>query len=256
MSDMCDKIIKKLKEGKNMNITENKKFGLTNNQLKIIAAIFMVCDHVGLVLFPSASVLRALGRISFPIYAYLIAEGCRYTRSRARYLGLIAAMGFVFQIFYFVFMDDLYQGILITFSLSITLIFSIEALIKRKNIKQIILALLGIVLSLFIGFACPELFGKYGFAIDYNIWGITLPVIMYFIPSKKARVIFLAISFAVMAYCSYPLQYYALLSVPLIALYNGERGKKKMKYFFYIFYPLHLVLIYAIAIIIELLKQL
>ena len=45
------------------------------------------------------------------------------------------------------------------------------------------------------------------------------------------------------------IQYYALLSIPLLLLYSGKRGKRKMKYFFYIFYPLHLVIIYGIAML-------
>ena len=242
-----------------MNLIQNKKFGLTNNQLKIIAAISMVLDHVGLVIFPGEDIYRIIGRIAFPIYAFLIAEGCRYTRNKTKYLGLIAAMGFVFQIFYFVFMNDLYQGILVTFSLSIAIIFSIDTLIKNNTVRARVLAILGLVVALFIGFACPELFGKHGFAIDYNIWGIALPVLMYFAPNKKARIVLLTIFLLLMGYASMAnnanyIQWWALLSVPFIALYNGERGKAKMKYFFYIFYPVHLVLIYALAIAIAILK--
>ena len=51
-----------------------------------------------------------------------------------------------------------------------------------------------------------------------------------------------------------PLQWWSILTIPLLALYNGERGKAKMKYVFYIFYPAHLVILYGIAILIQLLK--
>jgi hypothetical protein len=97
--------------------TNNKKFGLTNNQLKIIACISMLIDHLGVSIFPGVPVLRIIGRLAFPIFAYMIAEGCRYTKNRAKYLGIMAAMALAFQIVYFVFMNDLYQGILVTFSL-------------------------------------------------------------------------------------------------------------------------------------------
>ena len=234
-------------------MTKNK-LGLTNNQLKIIAMISMVIDHIGVYFFPSVTWLRIIGRIAFPIYAYLIAEGCRYTRNRTKYLGIIGAMAILFQIVYFVFMSSLYQGILVTFSLSIIIIFSVEALIKGKGAMARIFAILSLGFALFIGFVCPRLFAEQGFVIDYNIWGISLPVLMYFAPSKKIRVILVVIFIALMALLSNSIQWWALMAVPFIALYNGERGKAKMKYFFYIFYPLHLVLLFLIKIILTFLK--
>ena len=53
--------------------------GLTNNQLKLIALVTMTLDHIGVVLFPQAQWLRIVGRLAFPIFAYMIAEGCRHT---------------------------------------------------------------------------------------------------------------------------------------------------------------------------------
>ena len=85
-------------EGTVMDQTKKRKFGLTNNQLKIIAMVSMVLDHVGLLFFSDMIIFRVLGRIAFPIFAYMIAEGCRYTKNRAKYLGIIAGMGTVFQI--------------------------------------------------------------------------------------------------------------------------------------------------------------
>ena len=85
-----------------MDQTKKRKFGLTNNQLKIIAMVSMLLDHVGLLFFPEEPIFRILGRIAFPIFAYMIAEGCRYTKNRAKYLGMIAGMGIVFQLVYLV----------------------------------------------------------------------------------------------------------------------------------------------------------
>ena len=62
---------------------ESTRFpGLTGNQLKLIALITMTIDHVGMMLLPQLRILRAIGRIAFPIFAYMIAEGCRHTRNR------------------------------------------------------------------------------------------------------------------------------------------------------------------------------
>ena len=51
-----------------------KKFGLTNNQLKIIAMLSMLADHIGVQLFPDLQILRIIGRLALPIFAYMIAE--------------------------------------------------------------------------------------------------------------------------------------------------------------------------------------
>ena len=58
---------------------------LSSNALKLIALVSMTVDHIGLILFPQYRVLRIIGRIAFPIFAYMIAEGCRYTSNRIRY---------------------------------------------------------------------------------------------------------------------------------------------------------------------------
>ena len=64
---------------------------ISGNALKFLAAAAMLVDHIGLILFPKIFVLRAIGRLAFPLFAYMIAEGCRYTRHKARYLLLIFA---------------------------------------------------------------------------------------------------------------------------------------------------------------------
>ena len=60
--------------------------GLSNDRLKIIAVVTMVTDHIGAYLFPNVMLFRMIGRISFPIFAFMIAEGCRYTKNKKRYL--------------------------------------------------------------------------------------------------------------------------------------------------------------------------
>ena len=75
------------------------RFSLTGNQLKILAMIAMTCDHVGLQLFPQWTFLRIIGRLALPIYAYMIAEGCRYTRDRRKYLLRMVSLAALCQIF-------------------------------------------------------------------------------------------------------------------------------------------------------------
>lgn len=214
----------------------------------------MLFDHIGFQFFPDAPIFRIIGRLAFPIFAYMIAEGCRHTRNRKKYLGIILGMAVVFQLVYFFVLGDLYQGILVTFSLSIITIYALEGLIKNKNIFYkllMICILLGVAI---FGGAFPIIYEKQGFAIDYDLWGLLLPIIIYFAPSKAWKIIATAVFLVAMSIISSPLQWWALLTIPLFILYNGQRGKAKMKYFFYIFYPLHLVLIYAVSFLIYILS--
>ena len=63
----------------------NKIKCLTNNQLKIIACISMLFDHLGFMVFPKLIIFRILGRLAFPIFAFMIAEGCYYTRNKLKH---------------------------------------------------------------------------------------------------------------------------------------------------------------------------
>ena len=58
---------------------------LNRNVLKIIALITMLIDHIGLVFFPGIEIFRIIGRISFPIFAFMIAEGCEHTENKKKY---------------------------------------------------------------------------------------------------------------------------------------------------------------------------
>lgn len=227
------------------NTITKKSLGLTNNQLKIIAMISMFIDHFGLIFFPKVEIFRIIGRLALPIFAYMIAEGCKYTRNRKRYLGIIAVMATVFQIFYFVFMKSLYQGILVVFSLSIAIIYAIDSFLKNKKLSNRILMALIVLGILFVVIGFPIIFEQYGVVFDYGCWALGLPVIVYFAPSKTSKIICCTILLTLMALFTIPRQIWALFTVPLFILYNGERGKTKLKYLFYIFYPLHLVIIYV-----------
>ena len=248
-----------------MDTVKKTKFGLTGNQLKIIAMVSMALDHIGLLFFPGADIFRILGRIAFPIFAYMIAEGCRYTKNRVKYLGLIAAMAVAFQVVFFVAMGSLYQGILVTFSLAIITIYAIDNIIRFKKLWHLLCAVGALAFVAVFVFVLPDLLSKTDFALDYGIWGILLPVIVYFMPDSLPNrlwhaggvailLVIRAIHYSIYALPLGSLQWFSLFSVLFLALYNGKRGKAKMKYVFYIFYPAHLILLSGIAILIELLK--
>ncbi len=99
---------------------------LSGNVLKIIAAFFMVIDHIGYILFPACTILRIIGRASFPIFAFMIAEGCCYTKNKRNYFLGIFILATLCQIFYYAYEGSTYMGILVTFSLSILLIYLLQ----------------------------------------------------------------------------------------------------------------------------------
>ena len=90
--------------------------GLSGNQLKLIALAAMTCDHIAVAFFPRLTILRIIGRLAFPIFAYMIAEGCQFTKNRKKYLLSMAALALVCQVVYFVAMRSLYQCVLVTFT--------------------------------------------------------------------------------------------------------------------------------------------
>lgn len=214
-----------------------EKKGLTGNQLKIIAMIAMTCDHVGLQLLPQFPILRLIGRLALPIYAWMIAEGCRHTRNRKNYLLRLVLLAALCQIVYFFAMGSLYMCILVTFSLSVCLIW----LWEEKPGTPFWLS------GLAVFFLCrilPDLLPQTDFYIDYGIWGVLLPWMIYTHGIKGLCVGLLLLA---LSYGSH--QWFAFAAVPLLMLYNGQRGKVRMGKLFYYYYPAHLVVIYLLSLL-------
>lgn len=226
---------------------EKKLAILNGNHLKLIAALTMLLDHAGILLFPHVQMFRILGRIAYPIFAFMIAEGCRYTRNKLRYFLMVFGLGAACQLVYYFFSGDTYLNILLTFSLSILLIYALQASWQgeKKTLWSILFA---------AGFL-----GVYGLdrliTIDYGFWGVMVPVFAAFAHIRKfphwACVVLLGLGLMLLGADLGGIQHYALLSLPILLLYSGKRGKRNMKYFFYIFYPVHLVVLQGIAMLLN-----
>lgn len=223
--------------------------GLTGNQLKMIALAAMTCDHAGRQLFPEWTILQIIGRLAFPIFAYMIAEGCQYTRNRSRYLLTMAGLAATCQAVYFLAMGSLYQCILVTFSLSVGLIYALEGAIKRKTAGSIIFAVAVCAGIFFVSVILPELLDTTDFAIDYGLCGILLPVSVYFAKGKAGKLLSAAIFLILLGLDLGGIQWYALTAFVLLWMYNGQRGKWRLKNLFYVYYPLHLAVIYGIYMV-------
>ena len=239
---------------------------LSGSALKIIAAIAMVVDHVGLLFFPSQNIFRIIGRLSFPIFAFMISEGARYTKNKLRYFLLMFSLATVCQVVYYFFDNgSLYMCILVTFSLSVLLIYSLnwfKRCIFEKDGSIYLKIFSG---SLFIGLSLAIYYLTTVLTIDYGFGGIMVPVLASLFDFRKidapsvlrkldtlfVRVICLTVGLIFLAFIGGPNQKYALLATPLLLLYSGSRGKYKLKYFFYIFYPLHLAVLEGIYMLLQ-----
>ena len=219
---------------------------LTNNQLKILALIAMTADHVGLQLLPQYGILRIIGRLAFPIFAYMIAEGCTYTRNRKKYLLTLAVMAVLFQLVYFFAMDSLYQGIFVTFTLSVCLIFTIDRARTQKTPLAVLTAVGTILAVLFLILAMPALLPGTDYEVDYGLWGTLLPVAVYFVPNRMWKLAATGLMLIPLAMENGGNQWYALLTLIPLGCYSGLRGKYRMKNLFYIYYPAHLVVIWLL----------
>ena len=223
---------------------------LSGNQLKVIALIAMTIDHIGMQILPKYRILRIIGRIAFPIFAYMIAEGCRYTRNRKKYLMTMAIWGIVCQGAYFFALSSLYQCILVTFFLSLLLIFAYDNAVKKGDAKSYGILLVTFLGVLFLTEGLPHILSGTDYRVDYGFWGVILPLLVYIGENRCQKLVYAAAGLTLVAADFEGVQWYAFAALPLLALYNGKRGKVHMKNLFYIYYPVHLAVIYLISYII------
>lgn len=239
---------------------------LSGNAIKILAAALMVVDHVGMIFYPQAMWLRCIGRISFPLFAFMLAEGCRYTKNRFNHIILLSIVAVICQIAYFVAQGTLNMCIFVTFTLSSLNIFALQNFkraafsgAKAYDICLCAFAFIGMVFLTYVLNSITDINGI-AFHIEYGFMGCMLPVAASVFDFRGIAVGDLAIldNHYIKLFCffvwlvllcvfSSAIQWYSLLSVIPLALYSGDRGKLKLKYFFYIFYPAHLGLLYLIA---------
>lgn len=253
-----------------------KKLRIFNsNTLKLLAAVFMFIDHLGLLFFPHKLWFRAIGRLAMPIFAFAISEGCRYTKNKIRYFLMLFVLGAICQIVYFIVdPSTLYFGILITFSLSVLLIYAMQYAKKQIfNGAASVLEKSCALLLFFVTLIGVVAFCNF-FTVDYGLYGCLLPVFasifdLHRIPApdklKKLdtiplRVLCMAAPLALLVFTVSWTNFGAISlvafgSILLLFLYNGERGKRNMKYFFYIFYPLHLGLLGGLQMLLFLFGQ-
>ena len=142
-------------------------------------------------------------------------------------------------------LNPFHQNVMFTLLLGLFAIMVIDSL--RKSIKEKTVKAKNVVISLLL-LALISVAGFLGF-VDYGFWGVLLPVMVYLGKTRQQKLVFFTLGAAVLAVWYGGIQWFSLLTVPLLMRYNGQRGKAKLKNLFYIYYPAHLVAIYAIGLI-------
>ena len=219
--------------------------GLTGNQLKILACAAMFGDHAAKALqisgVPYFLLSRVLGRIAFPLFAFLLVEGFLHTKNRARYLFRLLLFALLSEIpFNLVIFKNLlhpeYQNTLWTLLLGLLLLICLERIESVREMRASLSWFLRILLI--AGFS----FGAWIFHADYSYRGIFCIAVFYLLRSVRPRSIaafWASIGLNIPA-INNPGAFFSMLP---LHFYNGERGKLRLKYFFYLFYPLHLLLL-------------
>ena len=218
--------------------------------LKYIAVIAMIIDHCALVFVgtgkPLGVAMRLVGRLTAPIMCYFLVEGYMHTRSKKKYGKRLFAFALISQI-PFIFLVAGYFWVM-KLNMIFTLFFCFMILLCLEKIDSIPLK---VICILGLGYMCY-----------YCDWGTVAPlwVLVFYIfrDDKKKMVIFylIACAFWVVRCCSVAVsggsEWYSVwwqagsvLALPVIYSYNGEGGKpsKFSKWFFYWFYPVHLLVL-------------
>ncbi|WP_060917407.1 TraX family protein [Leptotrichia wadei] len=209
--------------------------------LKIIGIVTMFLDHYHYIVGGS-EILNVIGRIAFPIFAFTLNEGYVHTRSLKKYLLRLFIFAVSIQMPSILFGYDYPMNIFFTLFLGLLSI-CIFNLKKMNVILKIIL----------IGFI---LFFSQKFKLDYGIYGILVIINFNIFRNNKFKILmnFLVLNIYNVIFPKVfdlpDTQLFSLISLVFIFMYNGEKGRS-MKYFFYLFYPIHFFILEVIKFILE-----
>ena len=218
---------------------KNKVF--SQEGLKLLACITMLIDHIGATIIPDLN-LRIIGRLSFPIFCFLMVEGIWHTRNVKKY-GLRLAIGALlselpFDLLFFGGFTWTHQSVMVTLLLGLLAVYWGR---KQKNY----------LLPFAVCFLAAEFLGT-----DYGGWGVAMIVMFAVTKELPHRFWLQLLGMALIFWCmgSYavpfggiriPIQFFALPAMIPIGLYSGEKLTRNpvAQWAFYLFYPVHLTIL-------------
>jgi len=212
---------------------------MNRTQLKFFACFAMLVDHIGHMFFSGTEVgvyMRLFGRLSFPLFAWMIANSWAHTSNRKKFLNRLFLFAFIAQIPYGLVFGHGEMNILFLFVLAIGLFVLYD---QRKDWNPVVVwgAILAII-------AVTWIFQHY-----YNAYCLTLTFLFYRYRDNlvEGLIPICVISFLFNFFLN-PLQLGMLIPLFIIPFYNGNPGSKRYKMFFYWFYPGHLLAIYIASL--------
>lgn len=225
---------------------------LNGNQLKVIAMAAMTLDHLVCVIYPNYPMdwwilaLHCIGRVAAPIFWFFVAEGYHYTHDWKKYAGRLFvfaivghfAYNFAFGIPFLPFQTSVFNQTSVIWSLFWGLIALVIADSKKlRQWQKTVLVFVICAISFCSDWSCIAVLaileiGSHRGDFKRQMTGMMLWVAAY------------ALVYAIFIHPVYGvIQLFTALTIPLLKRYNGQRGSwKGMKWFFYVYYPLHLVL--------------
>lgn len=202
--------------------------------------------------------LRLVGRLAFPIYCFLLVQGFLHTRSVKRYALRLGAFALISEIpFDLAFNNTLlswsYNNVFFTLLIGLLVIWGVskaEAFFGSMTQagRSRILTGLGLTVSALVILACGMYLAERVFNTDYAAAGVVTIFVLYVLRRWKVPGYVVAV-LALTALTTVTMELFALLTAPLLCFYRGRRGRS-MKYFFYIFYPAHLLVLVGLRILV------
>lgn len=242
---------------------QKRRFEVTSFALHILAMVLMLCDHLWATVVPGNDWLTCVGRIAFPIFAFLIVEGYFHTKDRKAYVKRLLIFALISEIPFNLmtggFFNPTHQNVLWTFLIGIGLIRLIEKGKEKRTVRMWLLVGAGVLLGCVVA-----LLGM----VDYMHFGVLTVLVFYLFRGRRwwcflGQLVCLAvINLELMGGLVYPFelfgrewllpqQGFALLALIPIWLYRGKQGpyNKTLKYIYYAFYPAHMLILGLLGII-------
>lgn len=197
-----------------------------NEILKLIAIIAMFIDHIGSNFFPNYPILRIIGRIAYPLFAYQLAQGYVNTSSYPKYMVRLWIFALVSQMPYTLLFQTTNLNIIFTLMLSMFLIRKVD----KKEYSWIPLIIVISILA----------------PIDYGLYGVLMPFVFYlFRKSKSSQLLVqLLLTFAYVIASNNMIQMFAVIGVIIALFLTTDKFKINInRYVFYWFYPAHLTIL-------------
>ena len=245
--------------------------GINANTLRLIACCLMLMDHMWATVIPGANWLTYAGRLAFPIFAFQIAEGFFHTSDVKKYAKRLLIFGLISEIpFNMMYVSSpvypFHQNVMFTLLLGLLIINELEklrvlpgadAIPKSEVIKTLIFGVLKIAGLIFLSvFTFPDygLLGVLTIVLFYICHGLPFGWVLQIAGRVYINIIAaegLSISVTICgSEIMFPTQGFAVLSLLIIWLYNGKKGRssKTLKYGFYAFYPVHMLVLSLIRL--------